>query len=136
MAIHSKGARGLRRVVDKLLHEHRENEARVLVNRRLSELPKNARRTEGAILDILSLVEISANRPRIALEVLARRRSLRSRDSSRAFDDSLLVARLLMTTEQSCAARAELTELLSKPKAAGWDGILSALGLYLEAEEQ
>jgi len=41
-----------------------------------------------------------------------------------------------MTTEQSCAARAELTDLLSKPKAASWNGILSALGLYLEAEEQ
>ena len=88
------------------------------------------------MLDILSLIEISANRPRIALEVLARRRSLRSRDSSRAFDDSLLVARLLMTTGQYFAARTELTDLLSKSKAAGWNGILSALGLYVEAEEQ
>ena len=133
---HAKDIRVLRSSVDKLLNKHRWAEARALVKRRLSSLPDSDRRAKGAMLEVLSWIEMQANRPVAALKVLFECRSLRSRGSPKALDDTLLISRLLMTTGEWSAAYAELANLLGRADAAGWDGLLTALDLCVEAEEK
>jgi hypothetical protein len=88
------------------------------------------------MLEVLSWIEMQANRPVAALKVLFECRSLRSRGSPKALDDTLLISRLLMTTGEWSAAYAELANLLGRADAAGWDGLLTALDLCVEAEEK
>lgn len=126
----------LRELVQRLLANKELGEARRLIEERLSKVPNGARRRRAALLDILLQAETCSNRPAAALAVLTRRRPLGFQSSWEEFDAALLAARLLMKTQQCFAARAELTELLNKPKLRSWPGILEALAAYVEADEQ
>jgi hypothetical protein len=134
--MHSSRERHLQETVNDLLAKGKANEARRIVEVKLSQLPKGSRQRQAALLDVLYVVELHSNRPRVALRILTRRRSLGFRDCMRAFDAALFSADLLMNTRQWFAARAELTELIQDPRCITWSGILDALASYVEADNR
>jgi hypothetical protein len=134
--IHLSRERRLQETVNDLLANGKANEARKIVERKLSELPDGSRQQQAALLDVSYGIELYSNHPRVALRILARRRALGFRDWTRAFDAALLSAGLLMNTRQWFAAKAELTELIRDPKCVTWSGILDALAFYVEADER
>jgi hypothetical protein len=132
---HSVNKVHLQKIVHELVKNKKMDEARKLVENRLSQATHRSPREQIALLDLLLSIETIADHPRAALAVLARRRTFRFPNRNSEFETTLMVAHFLMRTDQWCAARRELTELLNDAKSKTWSGILDALVAYVDADE-
>ena len=109
--------------------------ARTLIRKALKSSEGKAKLRRRALLDLLVLLEVSANRRKAAIAVLAERQTLGFRGLFLAFDASLLKASLLMQTGQYSAAKDEVGPLLKDRRAVRYPSLLNALELYVHDDQ-
>ena len=109
--------------------------ARTLIRKALKSSEGKAKLRRRALLDLLVLLEVSANRRKAAIAALAERQTLGFRGLFLAFDASLLKASLLMQTGQYSAAKDEVGPLLKDRRAVRYPSLLNALELYVHDDQ-
>jgi hypothetical protein len=107
-------------------------EARKLVQEELGASVTKRRRK--SLLDTLVTIELYANRPKAALELMAQRRALGCSNWTERLDENLLVAEIYARLGRMFEARAELTEILRDKNYLRFGSLLRMLELYVEVD--
>lgn len=110
--------------------------ARRTLKRLLSVSVPGSKAKQKRLLDDLFYVEVNEGRLNAALEVLKRRRALGFRNSGQRMDAVFETCGLLYKASHIFEARAELIRLLRDRRSLDWNGLLSALSLFVEVDEK
>jgi len=119
-----------------LLNKKQFGAARRLLREQLANDNILTKRQQKNLLSTLTIVEINAGRPLEALKVLERRRALGSSSWAEKFDNYLEAANLLARSGRWIAARSELINLFANRNSLQWHGLLQALELFFDVEEE
>jgi hypothetical protein len=126
-----------RKLIAKVLelsNQGRFKEARKLVQEELDLGASVPKRRRKRLLDTLVMIELSAKKPKRALEYLAQRRALRYSNWTERLNESLRRAQIYTRVGKWFEARAELTELLRDKNCLRFASLLRALELYVEVD--
>ena len=124
------------REVVKICQDGGADKARKTLMRLLLASSPESKAEQKHLLDGLLYVEMHEGRAKAALEVLRRRRALGYRKLEQRMDAALHAATLLGRARRFVDARAELMGIMRDPRSLHWDGLLPALCLYVDFDEQ
>lgn len=118
-----------------MCQEGRAREVRKSLANLLSTSSGQSKAEQKHLLDNLLHVELCTGRTIAALRVLKRRRALGYPTVGKRMDAALHTASLLQKVGRFMDAHAELIGILQDRRSLHWDGLLSALSLFVDVDE-
>lgn len=124
------------REVIEMCQAGKARQAQAMLLDSLSHLNSKNQRIKKRLLEDLFYVELDRGRLAAALRALEQRRALGYSKTEQRMDATLHAATLLARQNKAEQARAELLGLIHDPKLLGWHGVLKAVSLYVEIENE